>query len=115
MARFPVDQLGDLTRRCCAGADEEAQAGTIGNGKPVSDTGGKDDDRCVGELYRLVGVALDDRVCLCQVLGTEGDQIQGAARQLAQPTSPGADRSAEQRCRRLPPMASRYPCSDLGP
>ena len=45
---------------------------------------GKDDDRRVGEPDRLVGVALDDRMCLCQVLGAKGGQIPGAARQLAQ-------------------------------
>src|ERR1035437_130246 len=52
---------------------------------------GKDDDRRVGEPNRLIGVALDDRLCLCQVLGAEGGHIPGAARQFAQRGELGRD------------------------
>jgi hypothetical protein len=33
MARLSVDELSELIRRCCAAADEEAKAGTIGDWK----------------------------------------------------------------------------------
>jgi hypothetical protein len=47
-------------------------------------SGGEDDNRRVGKPDRLIGLALDDRVCQREVLRTEACQIPGAACQLAQ-------------------------------